>query len=97
MHLIQRLCHRRGSSAATRPLCQSSNALQACKASKHEQTTSANLNHVSFYSWNVNGVGPLLHKELSFDTKVSFHVSTRSQSHDSAMQRRLQLVANAGH
>jgi len=70
-------------------------------------------NELTFYSWNVNGIGPLLQKQINFSSQSTYPLRTFLKSahwphllflqevkinrDDEATQRRVELAANAGH
>lgn len=67
---------------------------------------------LTFYSWNVNGIGPLLQKQIAFHSNSTFPLRTFLKDHDwphllclqevkinrydEATQRRVESAANAG-
>ncbi|KAK5084570.1 hypothetical protein LTR05_005648 [Lithohypha guttulata] len=92
------------------PLRRRTDAVQAQRAA---QTESTNHSHkLNFYSWNVNGIGPLLQKQISFTPDATYPLRNFLKAHewphflclqevkinraDTATQRRVELAANAG-
>lgn len=82
------------------------------KNSAQQLIETTNGERITLYSWNVNGVGPLLQKRLSFPSKSVYPLRTFLRDHDwphmlclqevkisrndRATQRRMELAANAG-
>lgn len=82
----------------------------ARSANHVENVFKPDLSEIKIYSWNVNGVGPLLQKKISFQSDTSCPIRTFLRRHnwphflflqevkinrnDNATQRRLQLAAN---
>jgi len=76
-------------------------------------TVQQDKSELTFYSWNVNGIGPLLQKQINFSSKSTYPLRAFLRSAhwphllslqevkinrgDEATQRSVELAANAGH
>lgn len=77
-----------------------------------EPATNAPTKSITLYSWNVNSIGPLLQKQLTFSSNSTYPIRTFLKIHrwphflclqevkvnrdDHTTQRRIELAANAG-